>query len=371
LTKKQGVVNVVESYKPVLAMLLAKGIVASDCFNIPTDNDHTFEQLKSKTGRDRLSSVVGKPIGCIDWEHFEKQQRLIETHGVRVVTFLDPKYPTYLRLIGKSPPILFYRGDVTSLAPRGVAIVGSRSATVRGCAFSSRLAGELTQHGVMVASGAARGIDAAAHRGALENNGRTVAVVGTGLDVPYPPEHARLFELIAERGCVITEQVMGTTPKRFVFPLRNRLISAVSHAVVVVEAGERSGALLTARWALEQGREVGAVPGFPGDFRSRGVNKLLKQGAFPVEGVRDVLEAVPLLDTPSGRVCRDTRDGRDSSALSPDARTIMEALGAEPTDTDAVANHLGLPVEVVQRSLVDLEVRGLVTRDLSGAYYKS
>jgi DNA processing protein len=226
---------------------------------------------------------------------------------------------------------------------------------------------------IVVVSGAARGIDSAAHRGALEKRGKTVGVVGSGLDVPYPPENAGLLETMARHGCVLGEQLMGTPPLRHTFPQRNRLISAFSHAVVVVEAGRRSGALLTARWALEQGREVGAVPGFPGDPRSYGVNSLLKAGAFPVEGVEDILEAAPRLRGLSNRPPggRAASGGDARTGLSMEASAILDALGGNHTDPDAVARHLNTGVARVQGILLELEIRGAVARDAMGMYYKT
>ncbi|UCG51564.1 MAG: DNA-processing protein DprA [Candidatus Latescibacterota bacterium] len=266
------VVGVVPSYYPIIAVLLAKGIVAADCFRLPRDYPDTFKKLQTSEGRDELSLVLGKPVCEIPWRVFDKQIEALERHEVGVVTFLDPGFPRYLREIPKSPPILFYKGNPGILDRRGVAIVGSRRPSARGAAFTRRLAGDFAERGILVTSGAARGIDTAAHEGTLDRGGVTAAIVGTGLDIAYPEENAGLLQTISKTGCVVSEQLMGTMPRPFVFPLRNRLISGLSHVVVVVEAAARSGALITAQWALEQGRDVGAVPGFPGDLRSRGTN---------------------------------------------------------------------------------------------------
>jgi DNA processing protein len=235
------------------------------------------------------------------------------------------------------------------------------------------LAVELAGRDILVTSGAAKGIDAAAHRGALEAGTATVAVVGTGLDISYPEENEGLLETIAGQGCVVSEQLMGTPPLRYVFPLRNRLISGISHVVVVVEAAARSGALITAKWALEQGRDVGAVPGFPGDARSKGTNSLLKMGAFTIENIDDILEAVPKLAatrTGTAPVAGGGAAAQDPDTLDLQTRAVYEAIGTSPVDPDTVAGHAGLPAAAVQRSLFDLELKGFVARDQSGFYYR-
>jgi DNA processing protein len=232
---------------------------------------------------------------------------------------------------------------------------------------------ELAAMGIPVVSGLARGIDSAAHRGSLDGGGGGVAVIATGLDVPYPPENAELMLDLAAAGCVVTEQPMGRTVKSFAFPLRNRLISALSHAVVVVEAGGRSGALITANWALAQGRDVGAVPGFPGGFHSRGTNKLIKQGAFVVEESADILAAVPRLGLLYDKAIEAPAEDKDkrkkqSNKLQKDTDRLAAALGKTPADPDALADHTGLDAATVQRLLLHLEMAGRAERDALGRY---
>ncbi len=371
-----GVVCVVRSFYPVVALLLTEGIGSADCFKLPKDPEYVFKLLQTSRGRRELSLILRKPVAEVPWKAFDEQIEAIGGGAAGVVTFLDSRYPSYFLDIPLSPAILFYRGDLDRVGRRGVAIVGSRSATARGFAFARSLAGDLAALGILVASGAARGIDTAAHQGALERGGGTAAVLGTGLDVPYPRENAELLDRISRNGCVVTEQLMGTPPRRFVFPQRNRLISAVSQAVVVIEAGARSGALITAKWALEQGRDVGAVPGFPGDTRSRGTNALIRMGAFPVEGVGDILDAVPRLQLTAGPARPETGAGCSEVAaplegVSGEARAIFDVLSSAPIDPDTVVRHLGLTASVVQRSLLELEMRGVVERDRSGLYYKT
>lgn len=374
------------SYYPFLALLCIDGIGAVGSEKLwqaaagsPRD---FFDQLQTTGGRRELSMLLDRPLGEIPWDIFQNQLEAIENTQTNVLCLADDQYPRYLRDIRMAPPLIFYRGRISALARRGVAIVGTRQPSPRGAAFTRILARDLSACGIMVASGLARGIDTAAHRGALEARGTVVGVIGTGLDVCYPLENRSLMEDVASRGCLLTEQFVGVIPRKFVFPMRNRLISAVSRMVIVVEAGSRSGALITATWACEQGREVGAVPGFPGDFRSSGVNKLLKMGATPIESANDVLEAVPLLaedpDTgPSGGATRRAGDngtipsGRDTGiADRADLALVYRAMTSMPVDIDALASHLDMNVADLQSRLLELEMRGLVGRDLAGCYYK-
>jgi DNA processing protein len=363
------VVGVVPSYYPFVALSLVEGVSASDCFKLPEDSELAFRLLQDDLGRRELSLRIGKFIGPIDWKRFDHQIEAMRAHGVCAVTYRDTEFPRSLTDIPKSPPVLFYKGDIKWTHDRGVAIVGSRSASARGCRFAAALASDLASLGITVTSGLARGIDTASHRGALAGGGATIAVLGTGLDVIYPRHNEALCDAITKKGCVVTEQLMGTPPLRFVFPLRNRLISGLCDMVVVMEAPARSGALITADWALEQGRDVGAVPGFPGDGRSRGSNRLIKRGAAPIETVFDVLKAVrPREALPAELLHR--RGAAPRAALSEDERRTLDALDAAPTDPDTLAAHIDRPVATVQRLLLQLEVHGLVASDATGSYYR-
>jgi DNA processing protein len=195
-----------------------------------------------------------------------------------------------------------------------------------------------------------------------------VAVVGTGIDVPYPKENAALMVDVARSGCVISEQLMGMQAERWVFPRRNRLISGLCHAVVVVQGGVRSGALITAKWALEQGRDVGAVPGFPGDFRSDGPNSLLKRGAFVVEDVRDILDAIPLL-----RAAMAVSNPAASSGPAGDGpeTQLLARIGADPVGADELAAAMGWDAATAGRVLTELEINGWVARDATGRYSRT
>jgi DNA processing protein len=263
--------------------------------------------------------------------------------------------------------LLFYKGSLDVAATRGIGIVGTRKPSPAGVSLARGLGRGLSAAGVAVVSGLARGIDTAAHTGSLCGPGPAVSVIGTGIDVPYPAENAGLMVDVARAGCVLSEQLMGMHADRWVFPRRNRLISGLSHAVVVVQGGPRSGALITARWALEQGRDVGAVPGFPGDFRSAGPNSLLKQGAFVVEDVADVLEAVPLLHVEATRADAPRAEPAPAGA----AGRVLDALGGDAAGIDDIAATLDEDVTVVARAISELEIGGRVARDASGRYSRT
>ena len=210
--------------------------------------------------------------------------------GMEVVPWFDPRYPALLNCVPDPPPVLWIRGVASALSQPAVAIVGSRAATTYALDVGYRLGGELAERGVVVVSGLARGVDSAAHRGCLESGGATVAVLGSGLDRVYPQEHENLAQNIVEKGVVVSELGPGAAPVPENFPLRNRIISGISLAVVVVEASEKSGSLITARCAMEQGRDVMAVPGSILTGRNRGSHSLLKDGAKVVETADDILE---------------------------------------------------------------------------------
>jgi DNA processing protein len=252
-----------------------------------------------------------------------------------------------------------------------VAIVGTRKPSAAGLTFSREIARTLALLGIAVVSGMARGIDTAAHQGALAADGLTVAVLGTGVDVVYPPENGALMERIAASGGIVSEQLCGAQAFSHVFPRRNRIISGMSDAVVIVEGGAKSGALITAKWALEQGREVGAVPGFPGDFRSEGPNQLLKDGAFVVTDVMDIVTRVERI---AGRICTQAREGGSLQAgnagLEGEAARIYGLL-ANPGSVDDVAAAAGVSVERAQGVLTVLEIDGRIRRDDAGQYARA
>jgi DNA processing protein len=280
--------------------------------------------------------------------------------GLRAVPFGDAAYPSRLAAIFDPPPVLWVDGRAAPVERPAVAIVGSRSATPYALEVARHLGMELGRRGVEVVSGLARGVDSAAHHGALDGGGRTIAVLGSGADVIYPAEHAPLAREIAATGAIVSELLPGTSPRKQFFPRRNRIISGWSMAVVVVEASERSGSLITAASALEQGRDVMVVPGNVLSGRNRGSHALLRDGAKIVESVDDILDD---LGAPGGA----PRAPAGHAGESGDP--VLHAMAPGDTyDLDALAALAGLdPVELLPR-LLDLELGGAVRREPGGRY---
>jgi DNA processing protein len=285
--------------------------------------------------------------------------------GITTLTLLDDTYPPALREIADPPPVLFVRGTLAAQDANAVAMVGTRQATSYGRAVAAKLAIELAQAGVTVVSGLAKGVDTAAHRAALEAGGRTLAVLGNGLDQVYPAENRALARHLVERnqGALISEFAPGVPPDAVNFPRRNRIIAGMSRVVVIVEADLRSGALITADFALEQGRDVMSVPGSILSRLSAGTNDLLKQGATPVTGVEDILNAVNQLGVHDTRsieppLARDV-PCLDRLALAPQEKAVWDALDGDPHHVDGLARLLGCGAGDVSASLAILELRGL------------
>ncbi len=283
--------------------------------------------------------------------------RLPAEVDAQILTLADPDYPPLLRSLPDPPLALYVRGRL----PQGpcVAVVGTRRPSGEGVEVARRMAADLAAAGVCVVSGLARGIDAAAHRGALEVQGATVAVLGCGIDRVWPADHADLCEAVASQGAVISEYPPGTPPLRHHFPARNRILAGLSQAVVVVEARERSGALITAEFALELGREVFAVPGCVLNPRSRGPHQLLREGAHLAESAEDVLSVLGL---PSRR--------SSTPAPPPESASLLELLG-EPSHLDELVRATGQSAAAVSAALLALEVRGLVRRLPGGRYVRT
>jgi len=296
----------------------------------------------------------------------DEEQGLAAQAGCTVLTPADAGYPAPLREIYDPPAVLYMKGRWSEHDRIAVAIVGSRHCSRYGERTAGHLAYELALRGVTVVSGMARGIDAAAHWGALKAAGRTLAVLGNGLSSIYPPEHRELAEAIAQHGAVISEYPMRMPPMGHNFPRRNRLISGLSLGVVVVEASARSGALITADQALEQGREVFAVPGAVDSWTSQGTHQLLKQGAKLVTGVEDILEELRLKptisrgQTPSGEA-KELGRGQTPFQATAEERLILEHLNAEePRDIDELVAATGLAASACAATLLGLEVKRLV-----------
>ena len=283
--------------------------------------------------------------------------------GARMLAFGAPDYPAALTEIADPPPILWATGDTALLTRPMVALVGARNASSLGTRMARRMAADLTEAGAIVVSGLARGIDTAAHHGALE--GGTVAVLAGGVDVSYPRENAGLARDIAANGLLLSEAPMGTDPTARHFPRRNRIVSGLARAVVVVEAAARSGSLITARCALDQGREVLAVPGHPFEGRAAGCNALIRDGATLIRGARDVIEALALAPSPAPEPARPDHRPPESDADAFEAR-ILDRIGTGPLSEDQLARDIDAPPERLARAIVALEVSGRITRAPGG-----
>jgi len=310
----------------------------------PRDPDRTATSLRA-----RASEAIGRGAAA----------------RLDLIVWSDERYPPMLAAIADPPPVLWVRGHGAVLGCPAVAVVGSRAGSPYALAVAERLAADLAVRRVPVVSGLARGVDSAAHRGALSMNGLTIAVLGCGADIVYPREHADLAAEIAGSGAVISELVPGTPPDAMFFPRRNRVISGLVQAVVVIEAGEKSGSLITARCALEQGRDVLAVPGNVLNGRNRGGHALLKDGAKIVESADDILEELGI-----GTAARGFKDkGPPPPGLPTDP--LLECLPpGETCDLDAIAERSGLsPARLLPR-LFELEMQGLVRRAGGGRFVR-
>jgi len=301
-----------------------------------------------------------KPVPGYAEEQLEKADRL----GVSIITVEDPEYPQNLKNFIDAPPLLFVRGTLKDSDSRAVAIVGSRNATTYGKNTSSGMAKQLASAGITVVSGMARGIDSAAHQGALDAGGRTIAVLGCGVDVVYPPENKKLRDAIIEQGAVISEYPIGERPLQNHFPNRNRIITGLSLGVLAVEAREDSGVFSTVRWAAEQGREVFAVPGPITSATSAGPNQLIKQGAKMVLTVRDILEELNIAErsrslSPVAPVKLD---------LDPEEEPVFAEISDDPRHVDSLAESLKLSSSDTLRILFGLEMKGLI-RQMPGKRY--
>jgi len=286
----------------------------------------------------------------------------IQKAGINVIIWDDDLYPRRLKEIDQPPPVLYTLGDLTVQDEWAVAIVGTRRMTGYGRQVTEELAELLARHGVTVVSGLARGVDASAHQTCLTHGGRTIAVLGSGVDRIYPPEHRKLAEDIAKNGAVISDYPPGTPPESNNFPPRNRIISGLSRVVVVIEAGITSGALITSTFAAEQGRDVFALPGSIYANQSKGTNRLIQQGARPLIDVKDVLDALNIEQVQEYRQARLELPG------DPKEQQIMDNLGYEPVHIDDLGNATGWGMDTLTATLTMMELKGLV-RQVGGMNY--
>ena len=360
---------------PWLALARVKGLGAVSFKKLTTrfvDPTAAFSaalsELEQVEGlhRDAIDGIVA----FSDWAEIDEEIERARDAGIAIVPFTNPNYPARLRTIADPPPFLYVKGNILTDDDKAVAIVGSRSASEYGRRVARDLARGLVSLGFTVVSGMARGIDGAAHQSALQAGGRTIAVLGSGVERAYPAEHETLYRRIGENGAVLSELPIGTRPMAFNFPARNRLISGLSLGVVVVEATEKSGSLITATLAVEQGREVFAVPGEVGSSRSRGAHRLIRQGAKLVEGVDDIIEEIApqLLDRTGSATQRAPRVLPQNASDA--TRTIFALLQENTLQVDQVIERTGMSAAQVLETLLDLELQGLL-RQLPGKIYRA
>jgi DNA processing protein len=311
------------------------------------------EQSMPEAGADERAEAITRAVARAEHALAAARKR-----GLACVPFDDPAYPPQLWQIADPPPVLWVRGRLAAFDRPAIAIVGSRHATPLALEVGRRLAAGLSSAGLVIVSGLARGVDGQSHEGALEAGGTTVAVLGCGADLVYPAEHRDLATRVAANGGVVSELPPGASPQPHHFPLRNRLIAGLSRAVVVIEAGEKSGSLITARMAMDQGRDVLAVPGNPLSGRSRGCHALIRDGARLVESVSDVLDEIGWSTRPS------PAEG-DTKRIPDNGLSKHMAIG-ETYDADTLAGLTGLNVSSLLSDLAAMEIDGLVRRVRGG-----
>jgi DNA processing protein len=315
--------------------------------DIPDIGRETASKIKKNQDRNKTSKIIEDII----------------KRGWGIFMYNDENYPQPLKNIADRPPYIFYIGDYTEDDFNAVAIVGSRISTDEARSFTESLAMHLAENRVTVVSGMARGIDTSAHRGALKANGRTIAVFGSSLEIIYPPESREVAQQITKNGCIFSEFLPGTEPYGPNFPRRNRIISGLSQAVIVVEAAEKSGAISTAGHALAQNREVFAVPGPPRRESSRGTNMLIKQGARLLTSIEDIFTELPRL-----RGDIKARQVQSFEDLTETEKSVLEFFAEGPIHIDKLSRHLDKPVPDLLQILLALELKGII-KELAGKRY--
>jgi len=303
-----------------------------------------------------LKEVADRIAGGRSDATLERELAVAADHGLEILTVLDPGYPPSLRRLATPPAVLYVRGTPGIETARSIAIVGTRRCSRYGRAVARRLAGDLVNLGLTVVSGLAVGIDGAAHRGALESEGKTVAVLGCGLLQTYPAVHRDLADRIAESGALVSEYPLDMKPARWTFPQRNRILAGLSRGVVVIEAPQRSGALITVRCALDQGKEVFAVPGNITGTASAGTNRLIKDGAKLVEGVEDILNEFPDL---AGLLPQRSTEAAEAT-LSAMQRAVHDLIGLEPIHLDDIIARGRLSPGDAARTVFELQMMELI-----------
>ncbi len=327
------------------------------------DPSEVFKADQSELVSSGLKPAQAKRILSFkDWNRVDRLIEYCKKSGIKILHILSDKYPERLRHIDSAPPILYVRGDIEPDDRIALSIVGPRMPSQYGKQVAEEFAFKLSEMGFTIVSGMARGIDSIAHREALRAGGKTIAVLGSGVDVVYPAENRGLMKRIIQKGAVVSEFPPGTRPDRRNFPMRNRIISGLSLGVLVVEATEKSGTLITASYAVQQNRDVFAVPGRVNSPYARGTNELIKQGARLVTSVRDIIEelSAEIKDFLRGKERR-----RSSLGLSDEERVVLGYISKEPVHIDDLTRACGLPLYRILSILTGLEIKGVV-RQLEG-----
>ncbi|MCX4186580.1 DNA-processing protein DprA [Methylophaga sp. OBS4] len=330
------------------------------------------QRILDKPGRiNGLSQSVQEALYQPDWQQVERDLAWLEAENRTVITLHDPHYPELLRQISDPPCVLYVQGDASLLSEWQLAIVGSRNPSASGRDTAFDFARYLAGGGLTVTSGLAMGIDGAAHKGALAAGGKTIAVVATGLDRVYPAQHRQLAHDIAANGAIVSEFPLGTTPRAELFPRRNRIISGLSLGTLIVEAALKSGSLITARMAMEQSREVFAIPGSIHNPLSRGCHQLIREGAKLVETADDIIEELSALAGVRKPLAVDLADFSVSHEKDSDYRILFEYLGYDPVPVDKLIENSGLTADVVSSMLLLLELQGEVESLPGGRYVRT
>ncbi len=329
-----------------------------------------FDKPSSLQG---VSDNIKQQLANPDWLKVEQDLKWLEQPGCHILLLDDPQYPALLRDIHDPPPLLYLQGDINLLSQWQLAIVGSRNPSQTGRQLAYDFANYLGQGGLCITSGLAMGIDAAAHKGALAAGGKTIAVVGTGLDRVYPAKNRELAHDIAANGLLVSEFALGTAPKAENFPRRNRIISALSLGTLVVEAALKSGSLITARMAMEQAREVFAIPGSIHNPLAKGCHKLIREGAKLVETAQDILEELgPLAQLQvEATFTHPEQNEEQQQANDPEYQLLLDKLGFDPITIDELIQRSGLTAEEVSSMLLLLELKGQVESLAGGQYVRS
>jgi DNA processing protein len=352
--------NFIPDIGPVLTgRLLAAFGSPENIFRMSVDELRQVQDI----GENRARKITG----FHQWDIVQKEIDRAEKNNVRLITREDEAYPGMMRNACGSPNVLYVKGDLKEADRYSIAMVGSRTSTAYGLQVAEKMGFTLASSGLTVVSGMARGIDSASHRGALKSQGRTIAVLGSGIDMPYPPENRKLMDEIASSGAVISEFPFGTLPNKENFPRRNRIISGLSLGVIVIEATLDSGSLITVAYALEQGREVFAVPGNVTSRNSSGTNDLIKKGAKLVESAEEVLDE---LRPQIKGILREEQTARKKSlpAMTDDEKTLYNSLGDEPKHIDSIIREMHIPTSKALSALLSLELKGVI-RQTQGKHF--